>query len=189
MMSIPLRAPDTGPDAHPTGDTFDARAFEALVLAYAEPLTIFAWRYVRSADAARDLVQDVFASMWEQRDTLVVRGSVKGYLYATVRNRALNAAKHAAVEERWRVAAGRVSGDATARPASDVVERAELASAVMHAFGSLGSRAREVARLWFIDELSHEEIAQTMGMTVAAVGNQVSRIGRRLRGLLSGVWP
>src|SRR5215472_2974196 len=60
----------------------DDAAFEQMVLAYAQPLTAFAWRYVRSDEMAVDIVQDVFAQVWERRAALAQRTNVRAYLFA-----------------------------------------------------------------------------------------------------------
>lgn len=67
----------------------DERALEALYLAHERRLHRVAYRYLESAWAARAVVQDVFASVWYRRATLVVQGSIEAYLAAAVRKRAL----------------------------------------------------------------------------------------------------
>ncbi len=169
----------------------DTAAFDTVFTLYAKPLAAFAWRFVESRDTAVDVVQDVFVTLWQHRTELALRASLRAYLYSAVRNRSLNVLKRAAVEDRWRHAA---RADTTAlraapKPASDPVERAELVAAMHGAIGKLPRKAREVARLWFLDQLTHAEIAQVMGMSANAVAVHITRLTKRLRELLSGVWP
>ena len=83
----------------------DQRAFEMLVAEIVRPLELYARRFIGSADASQDVVQDVFARLWEHRQTLHVRGSVRAYFYSAVRNRALNVRRHDAAESaRWSAA-------------------------------------------------------------------------------------
>jgi RNA polymerase sigma-70 factor, ECF subfamily len=169
----------------------DERAFDQLIEIYAQELTAFAWRYVHASDPAQDAMQDVFVHLWEHRNTFVLAGSLRAYLYAAVRNRAINAVRHARVEERYRKAGerGLVASRTPPASAAAFAEGSELAGAVERAFGALSPKGRAVARLWFVNEMSHQEIADALGMTLAAVSNQVSRVGRRLRALLSDAWP
>src|SRR5690242_18031651 len=76
----------------------DADAFKALIVSLAQPLERYAFRFSTSGDAAKDVVQDVFAHIWAQRHSLHVRGNFRTYLYAAVRNRALDVRKHRAAE-------------------------------------------------------------------------------------------
>lgn len=166
----------------------DQPTFEVLIADHAQALVAFAFRYTKDADVAMDLVQDVFAVLWERRETFVVRGSVKAYLYAAVRNRALNALRHDDVAERFRERS-RTNSAVSPSASHERAERNELAVAVSGAFDALTPKARDVARLWFLEEMTQQEIAQALGLTLAAVGNHVVRAGKRLRALLSDVWP
>jgi len=162
-----------------------------MVLEHAQSVTAFAWRYLRADDAAVDVAQDVFAHMWEHRREIVVTGSLRAYLFAAARNRALNILERARVEARWRDRAGR-EGTAELRPpagADERVERAELAAAVESALRSLPPRAQEIARLRWVDRLSQREIAQVLGIAVPTVSVHLTRAVKRLRGLLRGFKP
>src|SRR5262245_52341233 len=69
----------------------DQTAFEELFRAHYRPLCAFARQYVKDAEKAEDLVQDLFFRLWQDREKLRVTMSVKAYLFASVRNRCLNA--------------------------------------------------------------------------------------------------
>src|SRR6266498_3572076 len=70
--------------------TGDEPAFEALFRAYVEPLCSFAYSYVQSESVAEEIVQDLFARLWERRALLETPRNVQAYLYGATRNRALN---------------------------------------------------------------------------------------------------
>ncbi|MBK6830838.1 MAG: hypothetical protein IPG92_08935 [Flavobacteriales bacterium] len=73
----------------------DRTAFEALFRLHYRPLCAFAVQYVKDADKAEDLVQDLFFRLWLDRAKLTITTSLKAYLFASVRNRCLNAVKSA----------------------------------------------------------------------------------------------
>ena len=79
----------------------DARAFEELFRSHYAALCRFAHRYLHEAWLAEELVQDLFADLWADHARLELRGSVRAYLFAAVRNRALNYRKHQLVERDW----------------------------------------------------------------------------------------
>src|SRR5687767_5400857 len=68
----------------------DTRALELLFREHYAALCEFSVRYVRQPSLAEELVQDVFADLWARRERWYVHGSVCAYLFAAVRNRALN---------------------------------------------------------------------------------------------------
>src|SRR5262245_26662007 len=69
----------------------DQAAFEQVFKAHYRPLCAFALQYVKDGDRAQDLVQELFARLWQDRERTTVTTSLKSYLFAAVRNRCLNA--------------------------------------------------------------------------------------------------
>jgi len=167
----------------------DAAAFEEMVLTYAQPLTAFAWRYVHSEDVAVDLVQDVFANVWEHRAELRVRANLRAYLFAATRNRALNALAHGQIEARWRDRVMGGEAERSAPAANERAEQTELSAAIAEALSSLSPRARDIARLRLIDRLSRREIAEVLGIALPTVSVHLTRTVKRLRGLLRRFAP
>jgi RNA polymerase sigma-70 factor (ECF subfamily) len=162
----------------------DARAFEQLFRAHYESLCRFAHRYVDDAGLAEDLVQDLFAHLWADRTRIELRGSGRAYLFAAVRNRALNLRKRQLVEHEW--AADEAHPDVRrlhrAPPASDrALEERERDMALGAAMESLPERCRMVMRLRWEEQMSHAEIAEVMGISLKGVENQLARGLQRLR--------
>src|SRR5436190_13134698 len=98
----------TAPRQSPADRTWIARiragdpdALDAVFRSYYAELCAFAYRYTRARAQAEDLVHDVFAQIWAEREHWQVRESLKAYLYAAVRNRAVSALRREIVERRW----------------------------------------------------------------------------------------
>ena len=168
----------------------DEGAFKSLVLELGTPLHSYARRFMPSRDAAEDVVQDVLAHMWEQRTRIEVRGTVRGYLYTAVRNRALNERKRAMAEDaRLAVveadAAREDIGRASVAAPDAQLYRDEVAGRVMAALDALPPRTREVALLRWRDGLGRGEIAAVMGTTVPTVSNQLTQAAKVVRNLLA----
>ncbi len=71
-------------------DPLDKAQFERLFKTHFQYLCNFAQQYVGDADAAQDLCQKVFIMLWEKREHIDPRKSIKSYLFTAVKNRALN---------------------------------------------------------------------------------------------------
>lgn len=68
--------------------------FEKLFQAYYSNLIGYACKYTFSQSAAEDILQDVFMSMWMNKDNIdFSRGDIKPYLYRAVHNRCINYVK------------------------------------------------------------------------------------------------
>lgn len=136
----------------------EPEAFEALFRAFYAPLCTFAETYVNFRDAAEEVVSEVFLRLWTDRDRLEIRGSVKGYLYIAVRNRAFSHLGRRKVELRH---AQRVrERDAWERKhvEADFVERlqtAELAEKVLEAVQELPARTRQTYVLYYQHHLGY----------------------------------
>ena len=72
----------------------DRKAFKLIFDAFHKPLIIFANKYVNDTDLSEDLVQEVFVKFWEKRKTIKNSLTVKAFLFASVKNKALNHFRH-----------------------------------------------------------------------------------------------
>jgi len=160
-------------------------AFEQLFRRYYNPLCVFVTRYVGAPDLAEELVESVFARIWEQRLGWEVRGSLTAYLYAAVRHRALDHRRHEAIEGRMRERTqreGLVPGMSQRREHPDRrCELDELTVAVGRAIERLPERCGLVFTLRWQHELSYAEIAATLGIATKTVENQMNRALKALR--------
>ncbi|MDR1415731.1 MAG: RNA polymerase sigma-70 factor, partial [Odoribacteraceae bacterium] len=76
----------------------DDDAFERLFRSYYAPLCDYCRGIVGEAEAAEDIVSEVFTYLWKHREDIHVRVSVKAYLYSSARHGALNLLKRQAME-------------------------------------------------------------------------------------------
>ena len=64
----------------------DPEAFETLFRTYYPKLASLAYAFVKSRQVAEEIVQDALLRVWEQRESIEIRGPVRSYLYAAVRH-------------------------------------------------------------------------------------------------------
>jgi RNA polymerase sigma-70 factor (ECF subfamily) len=163
----------------------DVGAFEAIFRTHYRRLCLFAEEFVNSSDQAEDLVEDVFASTWEGRESCRGCDSLKSYLYVAVRNRAFKVLRHRKVVNRLAERAypgGPVPGMSAVRdnPAENAAA-SELARAVERAVASLPERSRQAYLLHRQHGMSYAEIAETMEISVKTVENHLARAVKALR--------
>lgn len=137
-------------------------------------LVAFGARITGRSDRAEELVQDVLVQVWEQRTTIVVHSTLRGYLFRAVRNRALNDKQRSVRES---MAEHRMLTDAREGGATDgnTPDRAlldrERDQLVRDAVDALPQRYRRVAELRG-DGLTYREIADVLGLPAKTVESQ-----------------
>ncbi|MFH5833844.1 RNA polymerase sigma-70 factor [Halalkalibaculum sp. DA3122] len=149
-------------------------AFKKVFLAYYEPLCNFCWRYTKSKAISEDLVQEVFADLWQLRETLDSSRSLRVYLYQAVKNKALDYLDHQKVvrnhQENHRLQHERFSTQEQVAQ-----EDKAFVKAVRQAIKSLPTRAQQAYILHREDGLTYSEIADVMDISVKTVESQISR--------------
>jgi RNA polymerase sigma-70 factor (ECF subfamily) len=169
----------------------DIKAFEMLYNEQYNSLCHFAKRFVLDLEAAREIVQGVFVSIWEKRTSLPDEISLKTYLYASVRNRCLDYLKHLKVEyeyEKMRVREITESGNNSFNEIDhplDGLITTELENAIKDAIDSLPDKCKEIFELSRFKGLKYREIAEELNISVKTVETQMSRAIHTLKKKLS----
>jgi len=158
--------------------------WESAFAAHYAALCDYVLRFVGSAEAAEDVVQELFLHLWDTRGPRDALRLTRRYLFVAARNRALKYLRHARVAEAW---IARV--DREAAPGPDTPEdhclRRELDAAVQRAITELPSRCRATFLLRRSQGLSYEEIAGRLGVSLGTVKSQMWRAATLLKAKLA----
>ncbi|MCR5268623.1 MAG: sigma-70 family RNA polymerase sigma factor [Lachnospiraceae bacterium] len=163
----------------------DDRNLETLLKAFREGLYLFLLSYVKNEEDAEELLMDTFARLAVDKPSFKIRqnGSFKSWLYAIARNNALMHIRRRKMEavplEEELVA------DAET-PESELLKE-ERNKTLYKALSTLKSEYRRALMLLYIEGLSHEEIAQAMGLKIRQIYNLVERGKKSLRNTLEGM--
>ena len=137
-----------------------------------------AYRLLLDTAAAEDVVQEVFLTLWRQRERTMEIEHPGAYLRRAVRNRALNYHRDQPPTTPLDQAPEPVTPpDITGRR----LDQAELDQLLEQAIAALPERSRLVFVLSRFESLSQKEIAGQMGISVKTVENQMTRALRLLR--------
>jgi RNA polymerase sigma-70 factor, ECF subfamily len=150
----------------------DEGALDQLLELHWDGLIAYAVAYLRSADAAEDVVQEAFIRLWERRNDWAPGSPARPILFRLVRNLALDERRQARVRARPGSA---VLGVPEAPPTADrSVEEQELAAAVAVALRGLSDREREVVVLSRFHDLTRAQIAEVLSLAPQTVSNLLS---------------
>ncbi len=158
----------------------DQEAFEKLFHKYYARLCVFSNSFVKSLDISRDVVQDVFIKIWDNRDNFYVKQSLKAYLYQAVRNQSLNFLQQKKQKERLEERIKK-QYEASEEIHGDELNTEELTAKVWKLVETLPERRRTIFILYRKHGLSYNEIAEVMSIARKTVENQMGKSLQYLR--------
>jgi RNA polymerase sigma-70 factor (ECF subfamily) len=166
----------------------DACALDALIGAHWARLVAYAEGVLGDRDAAYDVVQEAFVRLWEQRRKWREAGSVRVWLFRTVRNLSVSEVRRRAVRQRWEVVEGGTEHAGPRTPVQETQDR-ELRAAIEGAVAGLSPRRREVFTLFHLEDLTYREVAVVMGIREQTVANYLQAAVGELRKALREYFP
>ena len=159
----------------------DAEAFNAIMTKYEKTVVNLVYRFTGDREAAHDLAQEVFLRIYRASGRFEAKAKFFTYLYKVTLNLCRN----------WRDKARRRGTNLSlddkpedgpslelpdpAGSSVDQVQRTELADVIRQAIMSLPEDQREAVILQRYQGLAYEEIAETLGLSVAAVKSRLHR--------------
>lgn len=173
----------------------NAAAFEELMLRYQGRLITVLEHLVGRRDQAEDLAQDVFLRVYRARKRYVPGSKFSTWLFTIANNIALNALRSRSrrrevnLDPSHSTNSGAFGIEDMAQAASGMMptrqlDKAELRDIVRDAIGTLNERQRLAVLLSKFEEMSYEDIAETMEMSPQAIKSLLSRARVNLREVL-----
>lgn len=137
---------------------------------------------------AEEVVQDVFVNVWNNREQIEIKGSVKSYLYQAVHNLTINKLKqiknkHNSVgmlvsEEFWQYLEETKSLDDTI---VEKLEAEDIEIIIRKAIESLPDQCKEIFILSRECQMTNNEIAKKLNLSVSTVKTQIYRAIDKVR--------
>jgi RNA polymerase sigma-70 factor (ECF subfamily) len=159
----------------------DADAFEELVRKYERPVLSTIYRYVGDRAAAEDVAQEIFLKVWRRAGSFKGRSSFSTWLYRIAVNQCLN------FREKRRRRRGEPLDERMADMRPGPAERYEAEARsrlVREAMDGLPGKQRMALILSKYERRSYKEIAQIMGVSLAAVESLIFRGKQNLKQVL-----
>lgn len=157
------------------------QAYKQLFTNYFEPLTYFANKYLADIEASQDLVQEVFTKVYEKRSSLHITLSLKSFLYRSIANASLNEIKHQKVKQRHHDV---ILDRATKEVTDQQIETAELELKIQRSIDSLPPQCARIFKMSRFEEMSNQEIADTLNISKRTVETQISKALKSLHKVL-----
>ncbi len=150
--------------------------FQALFHQYYPLLANFAQRYIYDAEACEDLIQDVFATLWEKRASLEIN-SLKAYLYTAIKNKCLGYLRHFDVRDKHEV----FLIEAYMESAGELDINEEMTDKIKKCLADLPEKMRDVFEKKYVVGLTVNNIAEDMDISINTVNTQLKRAKNKIR--------
>lgn len=159
----------------------DSTAFETIYSSYVDDLLIYGSRFTKDSTLVEDSIHDLFVRIYERREHLNTPQSIKAYLYSSLRREILHRADRREMpQDEIQESHFELDIDVEQAIIRSELNKEQL-SLIQETLAVLSDRQREVIYLSFYNNLSHDEIAQVLGINNQSVRNLLSQGLKRMR--------
>ncbi|MCL3779573.1 RNA polymerase sigma-70 factor [Prolixibacteraceae bacterium JC049] len=156
--------------------TEDAQIFDQFFVQHYEVLCNYAFIILGDYDEAEDLVQEVFAKIWINKDRIPLKETNIGYFYRSIKNGCLDLKKHHKVKAKFE---SEITKSSTSL--GELLADFELPLKVEEAINKLPEQCQKIFRLSRYEGLKYKEIAQQLNISENTVNTQIHRALRILK--------
>jgi RNA polymerase sigma-70 factor (ECF subfamily) len=156
-------------------------AYEMLFKEYYQVLSIFANKYLKDIEAAKELVQELFVHLFERRENININSSLKSYLFRSVHNRCLNLINAQKIRDKYIEHISYTHNNAEQSNIENEVNLSELETILYRAIGDLPPKCRIIFKMNRFEGLSNNEIADKLTLSKRTVETQISKALKILR--------
>lgn len=158
----------------------DEQAFENVYHLYFPRLYSFSNKIVNDSGIAKDVVQNVFVKIWENRNTFSIENP-EAFIYRMVRNASLNYIRHLKVVDNLK---SKVKDqylgeelyyiDLVGNEPYILIEK-ELEERILQVMQSIPDKCLSVFRMSRIEGLKNREIADHLGISIKTVEKHIAK--------------
>ncbi|NLR82024.1 RNA polymerase sigma factor [Chitinophaga eiseniae] len=158
----------------------DSAAFNAIYDRYSKMLYLFIHSKLDAAEISKDVLQELFISLWEKRHSLVLKESLKAYLYQVARYKIIDIYRKNATYRKY-LQQLIEHFDAQPHSIADTVDNKVRTQELFEAINHLPERMKEIFMLSRFENLSVEQISDHLGLSQQTVKNQITKALKILR--------
>lgn len=161
----------------------DTSAYQEIYERYWQVLFRFSRKMLQDETIAKDVVQEVFTTLWTKRTTLNISAPLAAYLYTLTRNRILDLVKRSKVENKYLESLRDFIQLNHTTPDRLYIQK-ELYDQIEHEIQHLPEKMRIVFEMSRKQQKSNQEIADELLISKKTVKNQLSNALKLLKNKL-----
>lgn len=166
----------------------DKQVFEQVFREHYRVLVGYGMKMLKEQEGAEEIVQDIFCKLWESREKLEIKTSLKSYLFRAVHNRCLNQIKHIDIRENYKENnQARINDEE--QHFSERYDKFELQQQIDNAINTLPTERQRIFRMSRFDGMKYQQIADELGISIKTVEAQMGKALKTLREELKDYLP
>ena len=151
------------------------KAFEEIYIQHWEKLYAFCYKSTKDSYISQNIVQDIFTDLWERQHQTTIM-SIENYLFRSAKNQIFKAYREqkfdtTPLDERF-------EDFLTEEPIPDELDRIDE---LYRMLDTLPEKRKEIIMMNKLEQLSIDEIAEKLGISIQTVKNQLSTGLKQLR--------
>ncbi|NHA03679.1 RNA polymerase sigma-70 factor [Mucilaginibacter sp. HC2] len=151
----------------------DKEAFTKIYQRYWMVMYMHALKMLKSENDARDIVQEIFTSLWLKRQFIDPKVNLAGYLFVATKNKVLDLITHRRVRLDY---LGSLSSftETNGNQISARIEEKELLQALQYEIERLPVKMKQIFEMRIHEHLTYIEIADKLNISDKTVKKQIS---------------
>ncbi|KAA6333884.1 ECF RNA polymerase sigma factor SigW [termite gut metagenome] len=159
----------------------DIKTFEQVFRLYYPSLCLYACGITGRRDAAEEIVQELFYTLWKNRESLQIVRSLKMYLYGAVQKQSMKYFEHNNVRERYRQYVLSTETETSTSDPQKGMEYQELKEVIDRTLNKLPQRRYRIFQMHHTDGMKYREIAEELSLSMKTIEAEMTRTYRILR--------
>jgi len=158
----------------------DESALSLLYDLYWEQLFISAYNMVKNREVCEDILQELFISIWNKRDRLVINTSIRSYLYSATLYKVYDHFRKNSKVIKVELLENFDKRIQSATPESKLMHQ-ELVDHINSSIEELPDKCKQVFKLSREEQLSHKEIADKLNISTKTVEAHITKALKHLK--------
>lgn len=159
--------------------------FNSFFKQYYRSFCYFAYQFVQDQERSEDIVQEVFIRIFEKKLKFDDESHLKNWIYRSVRNECINYQRSSELQNSIREKIADQPQDTDSNFLNELIQT-EIYQQLLDAIERLPEECKRVFMLCYLDDLSNEEVAHQLGLSVNTIKSQKNKAKIKLREQFNG---